>query len=63
MEEIKNKQNFFEKFVSKINIDFVTFNIDTMSVSIQLSDETKEIFEGAYEEFDENLIPQDWHNF
>lgn len=52
-----------EKFISKINIDFVTFNIDTTSVSIQLSDETKEIFEGAYEEFDEDLIPQDWHNF
>lgn len=52
-----------EKFISKINISFITFNIDTMSVSIQLSDETKEIFESAYEEFDENLVPQDWHNF
>ena len=60
---IKDKFEFFdyEAFWQGIEFECVYFKKDT--VSIQFSDNTCNLFCGAYEEFDEQLHPLDYHNF
>ena len=61
---IKEKLEFFDvdKLISGITLENVCIN-ERLEFSIQLSDETQEIFCGAYEQFNDELYPTDWHNF
>ena len=61
--ELKKNFPFFdcEKLLASIELEHLTFS--SGSVSIQLSDATNEVFCGAYDEFDTELTPYDWHNF
>ena len=46
-----------------IKIEYVYFEITDKEMSVQLSDEKECAFCGAYELFDANMTPHDWHNF
>ena len=61
------KQKFkwfdFDAFMKTIKIEYVYFEITDKEMSVQLSDEKECAFCGAYELFDANMTPHDWHNF
>lgn len=62
-ELISEKLGFFD--VNKLlkNMVLECMHISLTEISMQLSDKYNEIFVGAYENFDDRLVPQDWHNF
>lgn len=62
---IKTKFKWFDydAFMKTIDIENVSFDIVQKRMSIQLSDKNNAAFCGAYDEFDENMSPCDWHNF
>lgn len=61
--ELKAHFPFFDydRFIGGIVLDDLHISAD--SIAIQLSDELGEVFCGAYDEFDRDLTPSDWHNF
>ncbi len=63
---IRDKFKWFDidAFLKSIKIESISFNmINSETMTVQISDEHSTVFCGAYDEFDENMTPNDWHNF
>lgn len=70
---IKENLTFFnyERFISSLTCEVVTISFNynkennklELTMSLQFSDKHISFYCSAYEVFDENLMPLDWHNF